>query len=349
MLGEIPLKTTLQGWMSNLNRVTRKAFWGICLITVKFVFPIALVYAAVGCFLSFDICWSTSKSIFGHIRKQYLAHIHPWVMLVVSWIKGICYGSFRAICLCIIALIAIWFFKATYEGFLSWIFVIVHGINVYLSKSMGVRNSTIHLDTILKIDNFTCSNKKLVMAFHEVGILHTDLSELTKNSNMTQTELLIAGSLMSLVIKPMRDAKHNIEMNEIEAEFIVNFIIYWLPESKHFKILILYSPYFYGVYRYRRWTELGISIIGIILLIILYVWLLWIRYLEHGLFGAIFHWNTCLNGICISVLLFIWSSYTSWVAKSEAASQDLERATSRPGDAPPRSARGRSPRARRAA
>jgi len=180
------------------------------------------------------------------------------------------------------------------------------------------------------------------MAACEFGILHTDLSELTRNDNMTQTERLKAGAWMSL-IKFMKDAKHDIEMNQMELEGIVEFIKIWMPELEPFKRPIIYSPYFFGLYRFWDKTELFISNISIPAWILLYLWLLWIRYLEYGFFGSIFHWNTCCYGIFMSILPFIWSCFTLWVTKQNADSQELEHEATQT-----RSARGRSPRARRA-
>ncbi len=73
---------------------------------------------------------------------------------------------------------------------------------------------------MLQIDNFTCSSNKLVVVYCELGMLHTDIHELTKNDNMTQTEILISGSWM-YVRKWMQDAKYGVEMNEMHLKLMV--------------------------------------------------------------------------------------------------------------------------------
>ena len=351
MLREIQLKATFERWMSNVIKGTEVTVQKCFLTLLVCVIPILIQVYVASLLVFYLACiallWWIFSCMWRHIQHKYLVNIHPWVMSVVNWINGICYWSVQKILCVSFVLISMIFFGATSKGFIGWLFVIAHDINVDLSKSMGVRNSTIHLDNMIKFDNFTGSSKKLVMTACEFGILHTDLSELTKNNNMTQTERLKAGAWMS-VIKFMKDAKHDIEMNQMELEGFVEFIKDWMPELEPFKRQIIYSPYFFGLYRFWDRTELFISNISIPSWILLYLWLLWIRYLEYGLFGAIFHWNTCCYGIFISILPFIWSCFTLWVTKQNADSQELEHATSQPHATQTPSARGRSPGARRA-
>lgn len=355
----ISLKETLERWMSNAIQGTGVTIQS-CFLMLLGLIPI-LIHVYWSSLLFFGcpaLLWWIFSFLWRHIQHKYLVNIHPWVMVnihpwvmsVVNCIKKTCYDSFCAVCTVILAFICMLFCVATLHGFVSWIFVNVHRFNVEFSESMGVRDSTLHRDIMLKIDNFTCSNNNLVRAYCEVGILHTDLYGLTKNSDMTREptmKVLIAG-FWSFVIKLMQDAKHKIEMNEIELQIIVKAIIYLVPGLEYFQRPIQYVPYFLGLYRFARQTLYGITYVGMPYWIILYIWFLYIRYLEHGLFWAICHWNTCRNGICILVLRFIQSSYTLRLAKPEPASQEPERATSQPHATQTRSVRGESPGARRA-
>lgn len=354
----ISLKETLERWMSNVIQgtgVTIQSFFLMLLGLIPILIKVYLSSLLIFYLVCLALLWWIFSCLWRHIQHKYLVNIHPWVMVnihpwvmsVVNWIKGICDETREMILYFIIGLLTALFFGVTLNGFLSWMFVIVHSINVDVSKSMGVRNSTIHLDIMLKFDNFTCSSNNLVVVYSELGMLHTDLSELTENYNMTPTEILISGSWM-YVTKWMQDAKHGVGMNQMHLKFMVGFIKEWMPELEPFKRQIIYFPYFIGFYRFRSRVKWVVNTFCMPLLRVFCVWLLWLRYMEHGLFGAIFHWNTCRNGIIIYVVRRMWKKYASWETEQKAASQELEHATSQPHATQTRNVRGKSPGARRA-
>jgi len=346
MLRQILPKLPFKRWMSNAKSWMIRALQQCLSVALNIGIPAIIVIWGVSLFIPSGACYLLiyyiSSWIWKYIKQKYAVNIHPWVILVVNWIYGLCDRFCKMIVYLIIGLCGIYCFGATLQGILSWLFVKAYIINVHLSKSMEVRNSTVNLRYMRNIDNFTHSNNNFVKFSCEFGILHADLSELNENFNMTQMERLEAGVWMSW-IKSMKDAKHDVAMNRMELEFIVEFIKIWIHVLEPFKELIIYFPYLFGLYRFRVGIKWLITIIIIPFYTLLYVWFVWIRCWEQGFLWGIFHKYTCANGLMILVVNFLPGVLIWGMSKLKTGLQELVHAFSQPPATQTRSVRGKSP------
>ena len=343
MLREIQLKATFERWMSNVKCVTRKALKGFLWIFLVCVTPVTIqVYVALLVIICF-ICFMPFQFVWTYIKNKYLVNTHPWVMSVVNWIKRICNMIFKNIFIQIILfLVGLLFVNSTYDGLLTLLIVQQTNMNYYFSNSMGVRKCETNVRLWEKMDNLTGSQTHLVKFGQELKMVyHPDIESLLEGDNQTLINCIVKGVFLYMnrkVYLAKNDFKT--ENNNIQ---IVAILISWIPQLKYFAKILPCLPYLICCYTFRH-LRTYLCILVMIVYILMYVWFLCIRYSEHGLFGAIFHWNTCCH---VLVPYGMWIYYTSWVDKPEPESQELEHATSQPHATQTRSARGRSP-ARRA-
>jgi hypothetical protein len=167
MLGEIPLKTTLQGWMSNVIQWTGVTIQRFFLIFLGFIPILIQVYyvSLLNCYLVYlAIVWWIFVCFWNRIQHKYFAHIHP----PLKWIiKSIFKSIFQTTYFILVAVL----YFATRDGFFNWGFVKLHECTLHLSSSMEVRNCNAHVDMIIKFDNYTSSQTQFVKFCDEFGII----------------------------------------------------------------------------------------------------------------------------------------------------------------------------------
>jgi hypothetical protein len=309
MLGEITLKTTLQGWMSNVIQWTGVNIQRFFLILLGLIPILIQVYFAslLNFYLVYlAIVWWIFLCLWGHIQHKYFAHIHP----PLKWIIKLIFKSIFQTTYLILVFVL---YFASSDGFFNWGFVKLHECTLHLSSSMEVRNCNAHLDMIIKFDNYTSSQTQFVKVCDEFGIISVDRYKLTAVSNRNITDYVVKDFWLT-INKMMMNAKADVYQHENRLQGGIVSITKWnpdLPELEFFGIIMIYGPYLIGILRFRLVTD-----VFIFLCITQYFWFLYMRYLcsdEYGLFSAIFHWNTFCNGIYISCFYFLWNRLMSWI------------------------------------
>jgi hypothetical protein len=136
----------------------------------------------------------------------------------------------------------------------------------------------------------------------------------------------------------MRFAKSSVEIQERNHETTVKFLSFFYPTVQNFRYILLCLPYVAAIYVQREQVK-KLMFFGFCLLSGIYIWFLRVRYLDHGLWDCIFHWNTISNGIYIILVCFI----LDWLNTKLQPDTPLPENASEPSSASQLGARGRSP------